>query len=550
MVSTRSKKVLALALFVFFSFICGIILFKENFEKKRQPETNIEEKIDSQETIQSPDDRNDMSYKDPDFEIADVPDVIVFEKVCNIKDYGAKSGGKIINSTPIFDAISDCARSGGGRVLIPPGKWKTGAIHLRNNIDLHLEKGAQIIFSSDPNDYLPVVFTRFEGMELYNYSPLIYANNCENVSISGEGILDGQGKEWSNWNNKQDEAVFRLYTMINREEPVESRVFGTKKDSLRPSFVQFINCKNVSVSGITALDGPMWTFHFIYSESIKIKNINVRTISHNTDGIVIDSSKNAIIEDSNFETGDDAIAIKSGLDRDGWRVNRPSENIFIKNILVKRGHSGISIGSEMSGGVRNVLVSDCQFKDTWSGIRLKSMRGRGGTIENVWFKNIEMDDIETAALLIDATYSASTIPPKTDAYPKIKNLYFENIKCLLARDAIEIDGDSEHDIVEKIIFKDIDIKSRNGAIIKNGKNILLENVNINFKDDPAFHLENSKNIIIDNPGCEKKKAKICLSIKGKESEKIILKGDNLSFISSKISFDRETDPGILTVESN
>jgi polygalacturonase len=483
----------------------------------------------------------------PPFDIPSIPPLDIPSKECKITDYGAKSDENSMNTESISDAISDCFAAGGGKVIVPEGIWKSGPIHLKSNIDFYLEKDARIVFSTNPDDYLPVVLTRFEGIELYNYSPLIYTKDSENVSISGEGILDGQGEAWSDWNDLQEKAVIKLYKMGDNNAPLESRVFGTTKDALRPSFVQFINCKNIHVSGITALNGPMWTLHFLYSENIDVSNVNVKTFSHNTDGIVIDSSKNAIIEKSTLETGDDAIAIKSGLDRDGWRVNRPSENIVIRNCVVSAGHSGISIGSEMSGGVRNVFASNCKFSNTDNGVRLKSLEGRGGIIENSWFQNIEINNANQDALLIDMSYPAYTIPSKTHAIPIIKNIHFESITGNKIENAVGLYGIPEQ-AVQNINLKNISIGSKRGFLVDNGEYIYLDNVALNTKYAPTYSLENSKDVFIVNPSCSSDKSKICLSIKGVNSDKIKLKSNDLNPTNGNIEFLDGANSNILTIE--
>ena len=301
-------------------------------------------------------------------------------------------------------------------MFVPAGRWVTGPIHLASNIHLHLAEGAELLFSQDFADYLPVVFSRWEGLELMNYSPLVYAKDCENVAITGKGKLDGRGQAWWPWKKTQKDAAKRLYDMASAGTPPEKRVFGTPGD-LRPSFIQTVGCKNVLVEGVTISSGPMWTIHPVYSENVIVRRVTVLTDGPNNDGLNPDSSKNVLVEDSFFSTGDDCVVIKSGLNEDGWRVGRPSENIVVRRLRGQRGHGGVVIGSEMSGGVRNVFVNDCEFVGTDRGLRIKSMRGRGGVIENMYYQNVRHLDLRLLDVELTTFYGSSTLVPLTQKPP-------------------------------------------------------------------------------------------------------------------------------------
>lgn len=224
----------------------------------------------------------------------------------------------------------------------------------------------------------------------------------------------GNGQHWWHWKQLQQDAANRLCFAENDGIPVERRVFGTEQDALRPSFIQPIRCRQVLIEGITVSDGPQWTLHPVYSENVIIRGVHVITNGHNTDGLNPDSCRNVLIEDSIFETGDDCIAINSGMNEDGWRVNKPCENIVIRNCTMKEGHGGLVIGSGMSGGVRNIYAHNCKIAGGDRGIRIKSMRGRGGYIEDVWFENIEIRDVREEAVQINMFYEYSTVVPRTD----------------------------------------------------------------------------------------------------------------------------------------
>ncbi|MHC4622114.1 MAG: glycoside hydrolase family 28 protein, partial [Planctomycetota bacterium] len=235
-----------------------------------------------------------------------------------------------MNTKAFAAAVAACNEAGGGKVIVPPGTWLAGPIHLRSNVNLHLESGAEIRFSTDFEDYLPVVFTRYEGIECYNYSPPIYANDCTNIAVTGSGKLNGQGQAWWTKKQKQKEAAQKLHEMT-RGVPVKDRIFGRPDAFLRPSFIQFINCRDVLLEGVTVGSGPMWTIHPVYCENVIVRKVTLHTKGPNNDGVNPDSCKNVLIEYCNFDTSDDAIAVKSGRDEDGWRVGRPSENIVVRH---------------------------------------------------------------------------------------------------------------------------------------------------------------------------------------------------------------------------
>ena len=417
--------------------------------------------------------------------------------ICPLDAYGGINDGTTLNTTAFVRAIEDCSSHGGGTVIVPEGHWLTGPIHLKSNIRLEISEKAEVFFSQNFSDYLPVVFSRYEGMELYNYSPLIYAADCQNVAIGGKGTLNGQGAAWWEWKAFQSFGTERLYQMIKENVPVSERIFGTTKDALRPSFIQFINCSGITLEDFTITNGPMWTIHPIYSSDILIRNLTVRTEGANNDGIVIDSSRDVLIENSTLDTEDDAIVIKSGLDADGWRVGKPSENIVIRNCVVGRGNGGIVIGSEMSGDVRNVTVSNCEFNGAKRGIRIKSARGRGGIVENIQIDNVRMTDIEQEAIFLDMTYySKNSVIPSSDTAPTFRNISFKNIICSRANTAIKIIGLPENPITQTS-FSDIDIKARNGIEATNITASEFNNIHIVTEDKPTVTFKDTHDILFE-----------------------------------------------------
>ena len=288
-----------------------------------------------------------------------------------ITDFGAIGDGKTDCTEAFRVAISTCYDAGGGRVVVPSGVFFTGAIHLKSNVNLHIIKNATILFSQDPQKYLPVVYTRFEGVECMNYSPFIYAYEQENIAVTGSGTLDGQGgnDNWWSWKGRKEYGweegephansdVERLYKMPEENIPVEERIFG-KGSYLRPNFIQPYKCKNVLVDSITIKRSPMWVIHPVLCINVTVQNVQVKSHGPNNDGCNPESSRNVLIKNCSFDTGDDCIAIKSGRNADGRRINTPSENIVVQGCTMHDGHGGVVIGSEMSGNVRNVFAEDC-----------------------------------------------------------------------------------------------------------------------------------------------------------------------------------------------
>lgn len=444
---------------------------------------------------------------------------------CNIRDYGAVKGLAAKSTDAINQAISDCAQKGGGTVVIPSGEWFSGAIKLKSHITLLLEEGSRLVFSTDMREYLPVVFTRFQGMELYNYSSLVYGFQLEDIAIVGTGKLIGNGEQREDWDNGGDfgEARAKLYDLSEEGVPVEERVFGDQMPGIRPSFVQCVRCKDILLEDFTVENGPFWTIHLVYSENVVARKLHINTWSINTDGMVIDSTKNVLIEDCYFATGDDAIAIKSGADADGRRVNIPSENIEIRRIHVARGNGGVSLGSEMSGGIKNVTVRDSVFENTGSGFRMKANAGRGGFFQDILVENIEMNHLENDAINIDFQYH-SALKSKTSFQTTVENVVIRNIKGSDVREAIiDIDGFSSFDMqdlrLEDIYFDYIEYPVR----IEYANNIMLKNITFTGTNNTSYVFENSKNISLEQSGCQDKGQKSCIRLVGEETEGIRIK---------------------------
>lgn len=377
----------------------------------------------------------------------------------------------------IQKAVEICTAQGGGTVLIEAGEWTSGSIHLTSHIHLQLEKGAKITFSDCPEDYLPVVFTRWEGTECYNYSPLIYARDAEDISITGEGILYGNGESWWHWKQLQQQAADDLYSAASEGIPVEERVYGTREAALRPSFIQFIDCQQVLLSDFTITDGPQWTIHPVYCENVMVRNVTVTTKGPNTDGLNPDSCKEVLIEDCKFCTGDDCVAINSGINEDGWRVGKPCQNITIRNCVMTGGHGGVVIGSAMSGGVENILMTDCQISNTMQGIRLKSMRGRGGYVKNVRIRDIRLDHITDQAIQVNMFYESSTVIPKTQTPPVFSDISMENVEGTSLGLGIQIKGLPEQKLLN-LRLSNIHLQAKEAMICTDVSGLVMDQVEV------------------------------------------------------------------------
>jgi len=405
-----------------------------------------------------------------------------------ITDFGAISDQETDCSKAINDAISACSESGGGKVIVPAGTFLTGAIHLKSNVNLHISEGATLLFSKDKSKYLPVVHTRFEGMECMNYSPLIYAYKQDNIAITGKGKVDGQGKVWWHWKGKWSGSVedefnqnssenqhsdnALLTKMVEDNVPVEERVFG-EGHYLRPSFIQPYLCNNVLIEGITIVEAPMWIIHPVLCEDVTVKSVKIESLGPNNDGCDPECCKNVLIDDCYFDTGDDCIAIKSGRNNDGRRIGVASENIVVRNSKMVEGHGGVVMGSEISGDVRYVFAENCimDSPNLERAIRIKSNSVRGGTIEHIYVRNIEVKQVREAVLKINMYYSKE----RAKNIPIARNVYMENVKGFKSEYGVWIEA-----------YKD-----------QPARNIVLNNCDFS-NVEKGNHLVNSEGLVFDN----------------------------------------------------
>ena len=407
-----------------------------------------------------------------------------------ITRYGAAGDGQKDCTVAFAKAIAACSKAGGGRVVVPSGSFLTGPIHLKSNVNLYVSSGGTIKFSQDPGKYLPLVFTRWEGVELMNYSPFIYGFEQQNIAITGPGILDGQSNNqaWWPWNGRpqygwkegdgnQRKARAALSDMAERGVPVGQRIFG-EGHYLRPQFIQPYRCKNVLIEGVTIRNSPMWEIHPVLSTNVTVRGVRISSHGPNNDGCDPESCTDVLIKDCYFDTGDDCIAIKSGRNADGRRLKAPSQNILIRDCQMKDGHGGITIGSEISGGVRNVFAENCRMDspNLDHALRVKNNAMRGGLLENLYFRNIDVGQVAHAAITIDFNYEEGE---KGKFTPIVRNFVVNNLKSGKSKHALDVQGFKNAPIhnlrLENCTFENVESPS----IVKNVENLVQQNVRIN-----------------------------------------------------------------------
>ena len=395
-----------------------------------------------------------------------------------IADFGAKGDGKTSCKEAFDKAITACSENGGGTIEVKGGDYyMNGPLVLKSNVHIELKEGAVLNFSSDESDYLPAVLTRWEGTELYNFSPLIYAYHVTNIAITGKGTINGNGsKYFASWKHQQATDKKILREMGKSNIPVYKRVFG-QGHKLRPGFFEPFGCTNVRLEGITVLDSPFWVLHPIFCNNVIIRNVTVKSNNPNNDGCDPESSTNVLIENCNFETGDDAIAIKSGRDNDAWRVGQPSENIVIRNCLFSSKINGVCIGSEIAGGVRNVFIENIKIPKSSNALYFKSNLNRGGYIENVFVRNIQADFVKTALIRFEPNYKGE----RSAFHPtRFKNFQIENITCKQVNEVGFYLSGIKGFPIDNILLKNIKIENAATAYcLTYGNNIIFDAVVVN-----------------------------------------------------------------------
>ncbi|PRY54247.1 polygalacturonase [Arcticibacter pallidicorallinus] len=497
----------------------------------------------------------------------------------NIVKYGAINDGLTLNTKSINAAIEACSANGGGVVLVPAGLWSTGPVELKSNVNLHLKSDAVLSFSRDKSQY-KLIEANWEGLAAVRNQPPISGTGLENVAITGKGIVDGNGDSWrmvkrEKLTANQWEKLISSGGALDQSGkiwyPSASSLKGSQtnnagaiapgktakdyediKDFLRPNLLVLTKTKNILLEGVTFQNSPAWNVHPIMCENIIINNIVVRNpwYGQNGDGLDLESCKNVVVENSVFDVGDDAICIKSGRDEEGRKRGIPTENVLVKNCTVYHGHGGFVVGSEMSGGAKNLFITDCTFIGTDIGLRFKTTRGRGGVVEKVYIKNITMKDIPGEAVLFDMYYGAKSpvfindggakmpkeaIVPVNEGTPQFKDIHVNNLVCDGAARGIFVRGLPEMNI-QNIHLENITIQANNGIQIQDAKRIHFRNVNLIVKNtQPVVDIMNSSGLTFDglkyNEGAE-----LIFDVKGERSTNITLRNAELKSAKSIADF--------------
>ena len=508
----------------------------------------------------------------------------------SIVEFGAVGDGTTLNTQAFADAIEALAQRGGGRVTVPAGVWYTGPIIFKDNIELHLDDNALIVFSDDKSLY-PLHRIAFEGLDTWRCISPLTAMNVKNVAVTGRGTIDGNGDAWravkreklteGQWKRKvaqggivsDDKTMwfpsesYRFGATTGADQNVSTWAttredFERMRDFLRPVLVAFHYCENVLLEGVTFQNSPCWHIHPAMCTNLTVKDITVRCpdYAQNGDGIDIESCRNVHVSGSKFDVGDDGICIKSGKDKAGRDRGIPCENIIVENCVVCHGHGGFVVGSEMSGGVRNVLVRDCTFTGTDVGLRFKSTRGRGGVVENIWIDNISMLDIQTEPLLFDLFYggkSASEVLEDGDeaevtdmvaldvdeTTPAFRDIHISNIACRGARRAMFFNGLPEMN-VERVTVENASIMARTGAQINESTDVLLRNVSVVAAEGPALILNNVKHLTTEGFSCPA--SECTLKVTGSRNDDITVSGPE--FTAARTSLSKRAE-GKVTVKT-
>ncbi|KUJ62910.1 glycoside hydrolase [Flavobacteriaceae bacterium CRH] len=525
------------------------------------------------------------TYKNIEFKMAKVQEPVIPKNTVNLIDFGAINGGYVLNTKAFADAIEAVSKKGGGKVIIPPGIWLTGPIILKSNIELYASTGALIKFSPDKSLY-PIIETSFEGLNTWRCISPIYGKNLENIAFTGNGVWDGSGEVWrqvkksklteSQWKkfvasggvlNEKKDSWYPSETFMKAAVGADQNVrldlktkeeFEAIHDFLRPVLVSIQNSKRVLFDGPVFQNSPAWNIHPLMVEDLIVRNVTVRNpwYSQNGDGLDVESCKNVVIENSSFDVGDDAICIKSGKDKDGRDRGVPCENIIVKNNIVYHGHGGVTVGSEMSGGVKNLHVSNCTFMGTDVGLRFKSTRGRGGIVENIFISDIFMTNIPSQAISFDLYYGGKSIAetlaeggnkvstkavPVNEETPQFRNISIKNITIAGAYQAVFLQGLPEMNL-ENIEISNIIAKAEKGFSIIDANGIKINNAKLDIENPTVFEIYNGKNLSLKNVDFNSTSSK-AVTIDGAASANIELVADKKSNYSKKTTVSETVSKG-------
>lgn len=458
----------------------------------------------------------DEVYAGVRFEMPRVPVPQIPDRSVSITDFGAAGDGKSLNTEAFARAIDHVARQGGGRVVVPRGIWLTGPIVLRDNIALHTQAGALVLFSGDRAHY-PLVETNFEGLNRKRCQSPLSAVRAENIAITGEGVFDGNGQAWRpvkrmKMTENQWRALLASGGVLEDDGemwwPSEAARTGT-----RPVMVSLRECRNVLLDGPTFQNSPAWNIHPLLCENVVVRNVTVLNpwYSQNGDGLDVDSCRNVVIYDNAFDVGDDAICLKSGKDAEGRARGRPTENLVVRNNVVYHGHGGFVVGSEMSGGIRNIHVAELTFIGTDVGIRFKSTRGRGGVVENIHITDITMVNIPTEPIRFNLFYAGeaptanqdgevvdpatylSRFPAVSEETPSFRNITIRNVVCRGAGSAMWIQGLPEMP-VQNVRLENVAITAARGARLIDVAGFQCDRVQIDAAEGPVMSMLNAQDV--------------------------------------------------------
>ncbi|MBZ9630029.1 glycoside hydrolase family 28 protein [Salegentibacter sp. LM13S] len=533
----------------------------------------------------------DEVYEGIEFDMPRVPEPEFPDYSVKITDFGAEAGGLTKNTKAIADAIADVHDNGGGKVIIPRGIWLTGPIEFKSNINLHLEAGALLLFSRDFDDY-ELIKTSFEGLNTVRNQSPISALEVENIAITGKGTIDGNGDAWrpvkkgkmtsSQWETllnsggvlSEDEKMWfpsekskkghESSSNFNVPDLIDDNELASVKDFLRPVMVSIVKSKSILLDGPTFQNSPAWNIHPLMSENVIIRNLNVRNpwYSQNGDGLDLESCKNALIYNNTFDVGDDAICFKSGKNKDGRDRGMPTENVIVKNNIVYHGHGGFVIGSEMSGGVKNVHVSNCTFIGTDVGLRFKSTRGRGGVVEDIFISDIDMVDIPTETIRFNMFYGGNSPilegdqdaedeardeepEPVTEETPSFRNISMKNIRAIGSKKAAFFMGLPEMSL-ENVSLKNAVFEVEEGITAIDADGLKLKDVKVLSKD-AALTLYNSKNVEVK--GLEySENNQPAVRVMGEKSANINLSKNDFPDLETQLQINDKVSESVINVD--